>query len=444
MSAKKLAVIGAGLAGMAAAAAARQAGMDVTMIGCREGATAFSSGALDLAGDPFAPREHPADTCRDTRLNLVNLLGRRPHHPYALFGPDPDQAADAVLAAAREALELLLPAGAALALEGSCSQNEPCFTSLGTVKFTAFFPAACARPGGPGMEKPLALGFEGLSDFDPETWGHVAREVAGRLGRRCDAVTGWGRFGAGHQRPSTVVAAEIGRDPAAFIAAVKEAAAGQAASALVLPPVLPLGARAEILRELAAGLGMPVYEPLSLPPSVPGLRLAEHLRARAEALGVTVMRAEVTAYTAEGDRLLALTVGRGPDSVSVSADAFVLAAGKFLGGGLQKGAAFYETLFGLPVYWGDRLLGEVFTEKLLGLNVEDEHALFEVGLRTDARLRPLTADGAPRFTNLFAAGSILAGSNYILDGSGAGTALATGLRAAHLLATDGTTNVQHL
>ncbi len=78
---------------------------------------------------------------------------------------------------------------------------------------------------------------------------------------------------------------------------------------------------------------------------------------------------------------------------------------------------------------GGRAPGEVFTQKLLGLQITERHALFEAGVKVDALLRPLTLDAAPRFNNLFAAGAILSGHNYVSDGTGSGVALATGVQA---------------
>jgi len=118
------------------------------------------------------------------------------------------------------------------------------------------------------------------------------------------------------------------------------------------------------------------------------------------------------------------------DERRVGVKAVVLAAGKFLGGGLEKTGAFREKLFGLPVVVHDGAEpGEVFIEKVLGLRVTGPHPVFAAGLRINPRLQPASADGEPIFANLFAAGAILAGADYIADGCGAGVALATGAQA---------------
>ncbi|HUT52488.1 MAG TPA: FAD-binding protein [bacterium] len=428
MAAKKVCVIGSGLAGMAAAASARRAGADVVVLQKGAAATAFSSGALDVCADPCAPHGLPAEVSNDTARNIARLIQQCPLHPYAILAAGSGRPEEKVLALVKDAVSLLFPAGGLVELDGDAAAGRPCFTTLGTVKFTSFFPTYAARPGAPGMERPAALGIRGHADFEPRTWAKVAAENAGRLGLALEARAAWLELGPDCERGSPELAAAIARDPEAFLAAVKDAAAGiKGATALILAPVLPARGRGDLLRRMAESLAMPVYEPLSLPPSVPGLRLMEHLGQRAQALGIETIRSEVTGYEAGGDELKALLIKDGPSRVE--ADAFVLASGKFLGGGIVKDRAFSERIFNLPVFVEGRAPGEVFIEKVLALHVTGRHSLFEAGIKVDTSLRPLMLDEKPRFKNLFAAGAILAGHNYINDGTGSGVALATGVRA---------------
>jgi glycerol-3-phosphate dehydrogenase subunit B len=142
-----------------------------------------------------------------------------------------------------------------------------------------------------------------------------------------------------------------------------------------------------------------------------------------------MLRAEVTGFEADGPTIKALIAERPEGKERIEADAFVLASGKFLGGGIVKERALRERVFNLTVFMRGRACGEFFTEKALGLRVTERHALFEAGVRVDGALRPLDRDGNPAFANLFAAGAVLSGHNYIHDQTGAGVALATGARA---------------
>jgi len=430
MADRKVAVIGAGLAGMAAALSAQAAGAEVILINMGPGATAFCSGGLDLAGDPCPPDNRPDAVGRDVAHNLARLIVQRPDHPYALLATDADKPEAGALSLIRAGLQLLFPADGRVRLEGSPDQNQPCFTALGTLKFTALFPGSTARPGAEGMDRPLALGIRGLADFSPATWVRVAEDNAGRIGLGMAGRTGWLCLDHDHDRQSPALAAAIARDPEAFVAAVASAAAAHPeASALVLPPVLPAGVRSDLIRRLEEASGRPLYECLSLPPSVPGLRLTEHLEARGRQGGIETVAGRVVGFTAKDGRITGLQVSDPNGTRTVAADAVILASGKFLGGGLEKLRSFRETVFDLPVFLAGAAAGEVFIEKTVDLHVTGPHPLFAAGVKSDRELRPAGRDGTAAFANLFAAGAVLAGHNYLRDGTGAGVALATGVRA---------------
>ena len=63
------------------------------------------------------------------------------------------------------------------------------------------------------------------------------------------------------------------------------------------------------------------------------------------------------------------------------------------------------------------------------------HPLEKAGIRTDAELRPVAADGASHFDNVRVAGSLLAGQRYVRDRCGDGVALTSGWRAGRSLST---------
>lgn len=431
MSGKKVVVIGAGLAGIAAAARAKTSGLAVTVIAAGGGGSAFSSGALDVAGDFCPPGARPDAVSVDLKKNLTRLVLAEPSHPYALLVPEATSPAEAILKLLEETFARLFPADGLLQLEGDLESNQACFTTLGTVKFTARFPSRTARPTAAGLERPRVIGVRGYADFEPKLWARVAQENAARLGHHLSAATVNLNWASDRERSSPELAALLAKDPGPFIRAIKDTAGtAEGSSATVLPPVLPLMGRAEILSALETALGGPVYELLSLPPSVPGLRLVEHLRRRAEALGIEMRSGEVYGFAAEGKTITSLKVKAGGGEESIGGDAFILAAGKFLAHGLRKDGAISEPIFNLPVSAGDLKAGrKVFTEKLLGLHVSGPHPLFAAGLQVDRRLRPLDREGNPASPNLFAAGAILAAHNYLRDGAGSGVSVATGARA---------------
>ena len=93
------------------------------------------------------------------------------------------------------------------------------------------------------------------------------------------------------------------------------------------------------------------------------------------------------------------------------ADAFVLATGRYIGGGLRAGRTTTESLFGLGVFH-EGLAAASLGTRLQHLKYLDPREEMRMGVMTDRRLRPLLEDGSVPYTNLYAAGSMLGGYDY--------------------------------
>jgi len=142
------------------------------------------------------------------------------------------------------------------------------------------------------------------------------------------------------------------------------------------------------------------FEMLASPPSPHGWRLQQ-------AIGLGAVRAEVTSFDASGGRLVgAKAAGR-----AFRADAFVLATGRHIGGGLVAGRATSEPLVGLGVFH-DGAAADQLGVRLQHLRYLDPGAEMRLGLMTDKRLHPLTADGSVPYSNLYAVGALLGGYDY--------------------------------
>src|SRR5690606_37959754 len=99
--------------------------------------------------------------------------------------------------------------------------------------------------------------------------------------------------------------------------------------------------------------------------------------------------------------------------------AVVLASGRYVGGGIERADRCREQVFDLPVDL------HAPGEATAFLHLRPQPA-FAAGVRVDAALRPLDRDGRPRAANLFAAGSVIGGSDPAVDGTGAGLSWCTG------------------
>jgi glycerol-3-phosphate dehydrogenase subunit B len=180
-----------------------------------------------------------------------------------------------------------------------------------------------------------------------------------------------------------------------------------------------------VMAELTERAEVPCAELLAALPSVPGYRLQLVLqeaiaRSSIPSRVAAVARIEPGRAWLEGGEVLEF-------------ERAILATGRYLGGGIQRGDRFEESLCGLPVREGSRRLGDQPIETLLGEGPGSASATFRAGLSADAALHPLDAEHRP-VPWLHVAGSILAGSDPAVDGAGLGLSAFTGFLAGQLAA----------
>lgn len=212
------------------------------------------------------------------------------------------------------------------------------------------------------------------------------------------------------------------------------------ATRIGLPAVLGARAAHQVVGELAALAGVPVFEIPTLPPSVPGIRLYDILaRAFQRAggrlqIGSWVLRAET-----EGRRVIAIRTEAAAREARYVADAYLLATGGIAGGGLRTdhSGAIVETAFGLPVRAPADRAG------WFGPRFSGGQPIHHAGIVTDAALRPLDRASAPLYDNVVVAGAALGGADLLRERSYEGVALATGWHAAATLLDDASLTVSH-
>ena len=402
-----VAVIGAGMAGMAADLFAAQRGLSCILIGS-SGSLLFASGLLDLlAVQPVAERR----LWSSPYAALAALAQAQPEHPLARIDPS------AIGTAFQTLVSALASAGLDYAPLGEHNSNV--LTSIGTVKTSFGVPLTMvAGVAALGQRPPcLLLDFRGLREFS-------ARQIAATL------ADGWPALR--HQRidfPGFEAMPEVNavhlaraletRETRARTIALIQPLLGDA-RVVGLPAILGLGRAREVHAEFEARLGVPVFEIPTMPTSVPGLRLLQAMEAVASVHGVRRQQSSVRALTFDGSTaLLELDVQAG---ARVSAGAVVLATGRFSGRGLTADRqGVRESLLGLPVQqpasreaWHQRDFLD-----------PTGHAINRAGLRTDGDFRPLDASGQSAWPGLFAIGSILADQDWMRAKCGSGLAVAT-------------------
>ena len=373
----RVVVIGGGIAAYCAALGARREGAEVVVLAKAPGATALYSGAMEIVDD------------------LDGVLKSEPNHPLSRLKLD----------AVRLSTELdtAIPA-LLLALEKDGLKVEGTWRSRGNYADVH----GLARPANlvPATVAPGEL-----------------RRLAGR-------------------RVIVVGVREVGDyDAASTAQALTELHSIEAQPEEASIPDLPVGAsltdlygrRAPQTRARAAALAYPPgltnlpdggFELLSSTPSPHGWRLQQ-------AIGLGTVRTEVSDVQSAGPRITAVVAV----DKAYRADAFVLATGHHIGGGLLKEHRVREPLLGLGVFHDGKPLS-TGAARLQHAEYLDPAEQFHTGLLTDERLHPLAADGRVEYENLYAAGAVLGGYAYA-GPCGFGVPILTGWLAGRWAARDG-------
>lgn len=422
-------VLGGGLAGAIAALAAREAGARVALVRRAPGATALSSGAISVAtdlsalpGDPLAALRAPVDAAR----RLARLA---PDHPYAVVGEALDRLPDALGFAASELAGVLAP---------PLDRPRVLATPWGGAAVAALCQRSMAAGDLLGARGPLAcVGFRGFLRWDAGAVADGIRRLAprGAPGATAAEVELPAGLAPAAARPHALARALEAAGAAEAAGDRLRAALPPGATAALVPPVLGLTAAARVAERLAARAGLPVAETLSDVPSVPGVRLQDAIEARLAAAGVEVIPGAVSG--AGGPGVPADASGR-----PVLGAAWVLATGRFIGGGIRRRGALEEPALGIPVQAAEgRDAGvHLAARPPASLTARDRRGpqpLLSAGVRVDPALRPLDAHGAPVHPRLFAAGAVVGGHEHATDGTGLGVAILTGFLAGRAAARAG-------
>jgi glycerol-3-phosphate dehydrogenase subunit B len=416
-------VVGGGMAGAVAALAAREAGARTVLVRRAPGATALSSGAISVApdrealpGTPLAFRGGPLEAAR-------RVAATHPDHPYAVAGVA--RLGEALDFAARELAAVLAP-----------RLERPRFlsTPLGGVVAAALCQRSMEAGDLLAARGPLAVaGLRGHLAFDAAlVAAGLERHVAQGGPEVRSLAIELPRLVLGAARPHELAAALEPPGAAEALGLALRAALPAGVAGVLLPPVLGLDPAARVPERLAASAGLPVAETLSDVPSVPGLRLQRAIDARLRAAGVEVVTAAISDAGGPEEPVRA-------DGRALHAAAWVLATGRFVGGGIVRRGFLFEPALRLPVQAAEGAEAGVHlaARPAASLTVRDRRApqpLLSAGLRVDAALRPLDERGRPVHPRLFAAGAVVGGHDQAADGTGLGVAILTGYLAGRAAA----------
>ena len=438
-------VIGGGMAGLVAGSIAAEAGLNTILLRKGQSATAYSSGAIDVIGylpeaiEPFSSPEE----------GLFALSRLYPLHPYSVIGYDErieaDKIHDTIVERTRQTLGWLKSHlhETTAPIIGEFDSNIYPITILGTTKPTCLIQKTmdCGDLSTRDDSVLLFTGISGHADFNPSTAAQtyledrLATQGAPRKVAHC--VLDITPFGKSYNISSIELARHLDHKGSIAIIAeqLKPHIEQVGATHVAFPPILGIQNAVKNKEELEELTGTTVFELLGFPPSIPGQRLQNSLESVfVKAGGKLLQGHEAVSYQCDGNKLKSITAASPRREIKIAAKAFLLATGKFIGGGLagdEKGLK--ETVFGLMPVTGDYHSASniVPSRSTSVLSISPMGQPIQTcGLSVDPEFRPVTEDGLEWAENLYAAGSILAGYNYSVEKSGLGVAATSAYNAA--------------
>jgi len=438
-----LLVVGGGMAGLVAGMVGAEAGLKVVVLRKGQGATAISSGAVDIMS--YLPGANVPFANAIEGLNAVSEI--YPLHPYSVLGysdgglpVDPER----VVARVSEAVDWIKGKlnGSPSALVGDLGRTIQAVTLLGSSKPTSLVQGTMFVEGSDDWHDSIVLfvGFRGFPDCNSSITAKnfLASRLPGenRPRRVANCTLDVLPFGQPHNIYSFDIARYMDREEgfAELAKTLKDHVRSTGADFIAFPPVLGLRRARANKFELEDKMGAKVFELLAFPPSVPGLRLQNALESALSTDGGRLLIGhEAVSFEKKEGHIDSVAVKTPQRTFNIIPAAVVLASGKFIGGGIKGDeTGFVETLVKLPVvdvesYQTAGARPQRYTN-ILALSPEG-HSLFGVGVAFDSMFRPTGTDGQPVADNVFAAGSILSRYNYSAEKSGLGVALATGYAA---------------
>jgi glycerol-3-phosphate dehydrogenase subunit B len=426
-------VIGGGMAGTAAALRAAGHGAHVILIRKGFGATAMSSGTIDIAGPTdFLPLD-PWDSLPPITHELGRILRTNPLHPYSIIAGGRDRV-DELQTHVSNACEFIFDKIPHLGYSGSVERNLALPNAFGMAKFCAFGPSSLI--GGNLTEMQDAhmaiVGINGLPFFR----AHICKQGLANYSlmhppsaiTNIDAVEA-GSFGSGAASPMAPF--EVARhfdEPETtkeFAAQLSETLKPEVTH-VALPPVLGLNNHAESFDILTSTLQRRVFELISSDFSMPGHRLQLSLEQALERNHVRTVTAEVVDINTNGHNIDNIICRNMREHLTATAQKYVIASGKFGAGGVVATDFPKESIFGIPLFFNDTCVDGRFVQELANPTIGARQPFLSCGIHVDGSLHPLDKHGQPVFENLFAAGAIIGEYDYVADKCGLGVAILTG------------------
>jgi glycerol-3-phosphate dehydrogenase subunit B len=430
-----LIVIGMGLSGLMAAKTAAAAGQKVLILGKGMGSLCLFSNTIDVLGQS-STAIHPVRNFAGTSDSAGIILGPNPVAEQQATISDGVKMTDAVsqwveghslhpyskvgLKNLEEALSSFLSLfPPPYSFQTIDHRNCLLPTGAGTLRPTFLIPVTMAAGISVDEGRTLIVGFKGFKDF-------YAQYVADQL--RCRAINLELPDLLSQEPTATALARRMEMKSFREDIGRKMKKQLQGETRIGFPAVLGRHDPVQVKDDLEATLGAKVFEIPILPPSIPGIRIFNCFKEWLIRKGVTFLLGySVSKAVLRGKRCERIEVLHPPVTTSYSADRYILATGRFIGGGLKADdEKVVEPIFNFPL-WQPPSRKDWFKDSFLG---DLPHPIHGAGILTDAAFRPVNAGGDVISENVWAAGSILAHHHCIDEKSREGIEISTGYMAA--------------
>lgn len=407
-------VIGAGIAGLAAALRLARGGAKVTLVTKGIGGLQLSQGTVDILGYSDGRVDHPLEA-------IGEHIATRPSHPYTHF------TADYVGETASWLAQILGPE----LLIGDPKKNVLLPTAIGALRPTALYQPSMAAGIPQAGRSYVIVGLRRLKDFYPTL---VAENLSHQEGPDGQPISARSLIVDLEVRPGEVDTTGTNHARGLDDPKIRQALANAIAPHLRdgeivgLPAVLGLN-DLDAWKDISQRLGHEVFEIPLQPPSVPGMRLNQELTRLVKDEARFILGSAVTGVEADNGCVTAVHVATAGRTSRIDTKNVVLAGGGFESGALDMDSygTLSDTILALPVLGAE---GQLLHGDFWG----SDQPVFLAGLDVDDDMHPLGADKTPVYTNVYAAGGNLAGATRWREKSGEGIALASAVRAAdHIL-----------
>lgn len=404
-------IIGGGLAGLVCGIRLQKAGKKCAIVSAGQSAMHFSSGTFDLLG------RLPDGT---EIVNPIEALKKLPeNHPYSVLGEEK------VRKYVEEIPTFLTDCG--IKVSGNAYANSWRITPTGERKPSWLtlgdFTSLKSKDEKVGS-KVLIVNILGYLDFNTK----FLADSFEKQGTRCriDAIR-LEEMERLRKNPSEMRATNIAR--VMDRDGVWEKAADQVKKMIkdedvvVLPSVFGLR-DSSVVDRLRETIGIKTVFVATMPPSVPGIRSQMTLKAEFERKGGRFFMGDtaVDADFDENGHIRSIgTVNFG--NIRLYAENFVLASGSFFSKGLiATPDRIIEPIFGIDLSYAEG------REQWFDKNFWKRQNYISYGAKVSKFLHA-SIDGKP-IANLYAIGSVIAGSNTLYEGCGGGIAMITALSVA--------------